>query len=73
MVALSASQSRAADFNERLQHALQIKRRPADHLEHVGGRGLLLQRLAKIVGALAKLLEQSCIFNRDDRLICERF
>ena len=30
-------------FDERLQHGLQIECRAADDLEHIGGRGLLLQ------------------------------
>ena len=29
-------------FYQRVEHGLQIKRRAADDLEHVGGRGLLL-------------------------------
>ena len=32
-------------FNEGLQHCLQVESRAADDLEHIGGRGLLLQRL----------------------------
>ena len=39
---MSASQSRAADFDQRIEHGLQIERRAADDLEHVGGGGLLL-------------------------------
>src|SRR5215471_8616421 len=35
-------------FRQRVEHGLQIERRPADDLEHVGGRGLLLQRFAKL-------------------------
>ena len=34
-------------FRERIEHGLQIEGRAADDLEHVGGRGLLLQRLAR--------------------------
>ena len=30
-------------FGQRIEHGLQIERRAADHLEHVGGGGLLLQ------------------------------
>ena len=36
-------------FNERLEHRLQIEGRAADDLEHVGGRGLLLERLPQLV------------------------
>jgi hypothetical protein len=34
-------------FNERLQDRPQIESRPADHLEHVSGGGLLRQRFAE--------------------------
>src|SRR5262249_33212779 len=34
-------------FHERVQHYLQIERRAADDLEHVGGGGLLLEGLAQ--------------------------
>ena len=37
-------------------------------LEHLGGRRLLLQRLAQIVGALAQLVEQPRILDGDDGL-----
>ena len=47
MAAISASQSRAADLIKRIEHRLQIERRAADDLEHVGGGGLLLQRFAE--------------------------
>src|SRR6516162_6653146 len=39
-------------FDERVEDHLQIEGRAADDLEHVGSRGLLLQRFAQIVGAL---------------------
>src|SRR6516225_6540639 len=39
-------------FRKRIEHGLQIEGRAADHLEHVGGRGLLLQRVAEFLGAL---------------------
>ena len=38
-------------FDQRVEHGLQIEGRAADHLEHVGGGGLLLQRFGQIVGA----------------------
>ena len=61
MLALSASQSRAAEFDESLQHRLQIEGRPADDLEHVGGGGLLLQGFAQFV-------EQPRVLDGDDGL-----
>src|SRR5262249_199048 len=36
-------------LDQGIQHALQVERRAADHLEHVRGSGLLLQRLAQLV------------------------
>src|SRR5262245_18695765 len=44
-----------------LEHGLKVAWRAGDDLEHVGGGGLLLQRFAQ-------LIEQSRIFNRDNRL-----
>ena len=35
-------------IDKAVQHRLQIEGRPANDLEHVGGRGLLLQRLAQL-------------------------
>src|SRR5262249_60536810 len=34
-------------LRQSVKNALQIERRAADHLEHVGGRGLLLSRLGE--------------------------
>jgi hypothetical protein len=51
-----------------LQHRLEIESRPADDLEHVGGGDLLLQRFAEIVSALAQLVEQPRVLDRDDGL-----
>src|SRR6516164_9809703 len=48
-------------FGERVEHGLQIESRAADHLEHVGGGGLLLQRFAQLV-------EQPRVLDGDDRL-----
>ena len=46
IAAMSASHSRAADCGQRVEHRLQVERRAADHLEHVGGGGLLLQEIS---------------------------
>ena len=48
-------------FDERIEYGLQVEGRAADHLEHVGGGGLLCQRFAQ-------LTEQSRILDRDDGL-----
>jgi hypothetical protein len=58
-------------FNERLQDWPQIEGRAADDLEHIGGRGLLLQRFGQVVGALAQLVEQPCVLDGDDGLAGE--
>ena len=39
-----------------------------DDPQHLGGRGLLLQRLGQIVGALAQLVEQPRVLDGDDGL-----
>ena len=51
-------------LDQRIEYGLQIEGRAADHLEHVGGGGLLLQRFAQ-------LIKQASILNGDDRLICK--
>src|SRR5262249_809037 len=43
-------------LHERVEHGLQVEGRSADDLEHVGGRGLLLQGFAKISRALAQFV-----------------
>ena len=55
-------------FGQRVEHGLQIERGAADDLEHVGGRGLLFQRLGEIVGTLAQLVEQAGVLDSDDGL-----
>ena len=58
MMVLSASQSRAADFDKAFARRLQIESRAADDLKHVGGRGLLLQRLGEVARLRLNLFEQ---------------
>src|SRR5262249_4456688 len=62
----------ASRFNERLQHRLEIESRAADHLEHIGGGGLLVQRPAQLARARLHLVEQPHVLDRDHRLIGER-
>jgi hypothetical protein len=54
-----------------LKHRLKLAWRPADHLENLRRRGLLLQGLGKIIGALAQLVEQARVLDGDDGLIGE--
>ncbi|MET4792231.1 hypothetical protein ABIF64_004409 [Bradyrhizobium japonicum] len=69
MKAISASHSRAARRHQRVEHRLQVECRAADGLEHVADRGLLLKRLAEIVGALLHLVEQPRVLDGDRGLI----
>src|SRR5215831_3905017 len=55
-------------LDQPVQHRLQVEGGPADDLEHVGGRGLLLQRFAQVGRALAQFPQQSCVLNCDHRL-----
>src|SRR5260370_17013603 len=58
---------------ERVHHRIEVERRTADDLEHVGGRGLLLQRLREIAGFCLPLFEQLRVLNGDGRLVGEGF
>ena len=71
MAALSASQSRAADFDKRVENSLQVKGGAADDLKHIGSGGLLLQRFGKFSRALLLRLEQPHVFNGDHGLVGE--
>src|SRR5215831_6230338 len=51
-------------LDQRVEHRLQIERRAADDLEHVGGGGLLLEGLAEFV-------EQASVLYGDHRLRSE--
>ena len=55
-------------LQHRLEYRLKFAGRGADHLEHVGGGGLLLQRFGQIVGALTQLVEQPRVLDGDDGL-----
>ena len=52
-------------LDERRQDLREIERRFADRLKHARGRGLLLERLLRLV-------EEAHVLDRDDRLIGER-
>ena len=55
-------------LDQRFEHDLQIERRAADDLEHVGSRRLLFQRFGEIVGALTQFVEQPRVLDGDDGL-----
>ena len=50
---------------------MQIERRAADDLQHVGGRRLLLKRFLEIARLRLHLIEQARVFDRDDGLVGE--
>ena len=50
---------------------MQVEGRPADDLEHVGGRRLLLQCLGEIACPGPHLVEQAGVLDCNDRLVCE--
>ena len=52
----------------RVEHRLEFAGRTGDDVEHLAGRGLLLQRFGEIVGALAQLAEQPRVLDGDDGL-----
>ena len=58
-------------LHERVEHGLQVEGRAADDLEHVGGRGLLLQRFTQVFRARLHLFEQPHVLDRDDSLVGE--
>ena len=55
----------------RLEHGHQVAGRAGDDLEHLGGRGLLLERLGQLAGARLHLVEQPHVLDRDHRLVGE--
>ena len=55
-------------FQHGLEDRLQLAGRAGDDLQHLRRRGLLLQRLGEIVGALAQLVEQPRVLDGDDGL-----
>ena len=58
-----ASQSRVAFSSIALEHGLQIAWRGGNDLQYLGGRGLLLQRLAELSRALLNVVEVAATFS----------
>ena len=73
VIRLAQTRSR---FGERIEHSLQIESRATDHLEHVGGGRLLLQRLAQLVEQTGVLDRDHClggeVLNQANLLVGER-
>src|SRR5580704_3550017 len=55
----------------RLEYGAEITGRRVDHAQHLGGRGLLLQRLAKVAVARFQFAEQPDVFDGDGGLVGE--
>ena len=55
-------------LQHRMEHRLKLARRTGDDLQHLGGGGLLLERLREISGAMAQLMKQPRVLDRDHRL-----
>jgi hypothetical protein len=55
----------------RLKDRFQLAWRAGDHTQHLGGRGLLLQRFRELAGACLHLVEQPHVLDRDHRLVGE--
>ena len=60
-------------FHEGVEYWLQVEGRSADDLEHVARRGLVLERLLEIAGALPQFAQEPRILNGDDCLRREIF
>src|SRR5215831_2069498 len=59
-------------LDDGVKHRLHICRRTADDAEHLGGCGLMFQRLPQFNIALLDLFEEPYILDGDDCLVRER-
>ena len=60
-------------LDDGVEDRLHVRRRAADDAEHLGGRRLMLQRLAQFRIALAEFLEQPHVLDGDHGLVGEGF
>src|SRR5688572_26589452 len=67
---VDSTNSRCA-LNDSIEHRLHVGRRAADYAEHLGGCGLMLQRLAQLCIAFLQFFKQPHVLDGDDRLGCE--
>ena len=65
-----AAQSCSGSYKS-VEHRLKIESRAADDLQHLGGRGLLVQCLGQLARALLLGIEQPHVLDCDHRLIGE--
>src|SRR5262249_37731443 len=54
-----------------LEHGVQLAGRTTNYVQHLRGRGLLLQRLGKLARACLHLIEQSHVLDGNHRLVSE--
>ena len=58
-------------FDNRVEHRLGIRRRPADDVENFAGRSLMFERFGNFALLRLHLIEQPHILDRDHRLVGE--
>ena len=56
---------------ERVEHCVHVEGRATDLLVHMGGRGLLPERLCELTRTLLLGLEQACVLDCNHRLVGE--
>jgi hypothetical protein len=71
---LSASHGKPANLSTvAIRNAEKLELRPANHLEHIGCRRLLVERFAQLAAARLHLIEQPHVLDGDHRLVGESF
>ena len=58
-------------LQDRVEYRLEITRRRIDHLQYLGGRGLLLQGLAEVAVAGIQLAEEAHVLKSYSGLVSE--
>ena len=69
---MSTPLSERADRDQSIEYRIQIERRPADHLQHIGGRGLLRSASSRSRVLACTSSNRRDILDRDDGLVGER-
>src|SRR5262249_5977611 len=54
-----------------VEHGSKVRRRTGDHAQHLGHPHLLIERRGEVLSALAQLVEQARVLDRDDGLLGE--
>ena len=58
-------------FSDGVQHRLNVRRRPGDHLQYRAGRCLLLERFSHLACPRLHLVEKAHVLDGDHRLVGE--